>query len=238
MYHHIAMPPNNAAIPNLYVTPRMFRFQMGYLKTAGFTVLSIQDLVAAVSAGELTRNLAALTFDDGYMDFYTNAYPVLKQYGYPSTAYIISGLVEKKSDPDFREETAENRLMDWKAIVQVCKNGVQVGSHTKTHPRLTALSENMLIEELTASKKELEERLDQPVDQFCYPFGDCDDRVRNEVEKAGYRYAVVTQRGHVERTSDPYALRRIPVKLITNPFSFLYKIHTNSEKEKGRQLLP
>ncbi len=59
---------------------------------------------------------------------------------------------------------------------------------------------------------------------------------KDAVRKAGYRYAVTTQRGHVEKGTDPNALRRIPIKLITNPFSFLYKIHTKSEKRKGKQL--
>src|SRR3972149_7617099 len=95
MYHNIDNPPKGARIPNLYVTPRMFRFQMWYLKAAGFRVLSIQNLVAAVDAGDARHNIAAITFDDGYMDFYKNAYPVLKRYGYPSTVYVVSGLVGK-----------------------------------------------------------------------------------------------------------------------------------------------
>ena len=69
MYHNIDKPPKGARIPNLYVTPRMFRFQMWYLKAAGFRVVSIQDLVAAVEAGDTRHNMAAITFDDGYAGF-------------------------------------------------------------------------------------------------------------------------------------------------------------------------
>ncbi|MDD1751295.1 MAG: hypothetical protein LUO89_15640, partial [Methanothrix sp.] len=70
MYHNIDNPPKGARIPNLYVTPGMFRFQMWYLRMAGFQVLSVQDLVASVERGETRHNMAAITFDDGYMDFY------------------------------------------------------------------------------------------------------------------------------------------------------------------------
>ena len=235
MYHNIDHPPQGARIPNLYVTPRMFGFQMWYLKMAGFHVLSIPDLVAAVDTGDLRRNSAAVTFDDGYVDFYKNAYPVLKRYGYPSTVFIVSGLVGKDNVWDSRNENFTKPMMDWKMIIEIRRNGVQIGSHTRTHPELTRISSDEQNNEISASKKDLEERLNHPIDTFCYPGGDHNDQVKEAVKIAGYRYAVTTQRGHVERGYDPYALRRIPIKLITNPFSFLYKLHTSSEKRKGKQ---
>jgi len=235
MYHNIDNPPQGARIPNLYVTPRMFRFQMWYLRAAGFKVVSIQDMLALVSQANVDKNLAAITFDDGYMDFYKNAYPVLKRYGYPSTVYVVSGLVGKDNVWDSRNENFAKPLMDWKKIIEISRNGVQIGSHTKTHPELTRLSAGEQNEEISASKKDLEEQLKYPIDTFCYPGGDHDEQVKKAVKKAGYRNAITTQRGHVEEGYDPYALRRIPIKLITNPFSFLYKIHTDSEKRKGKQ---
>ncbi len=137
MYHNIDKPPKGARIPNLYVTPRMFRFQMWYLKAAGFRVVSIQDLVAAVEAGDNRHNMAAITFDDGYMDFYNNAYPILKHYGYPSTVYVVSGLVGKDNVWDSKNETLQKPMMDWEHIVEISRNGVQIGSHTRSHPQLT-----------------------------------------------------------------------------------------------------
>jgi peptidoglycan/xylan/chitin deacetylase (PgdA/CDA1 family) len=235
MYHNIDVPPKDARMPNLYVTPRMFQFQMWYLKASGFRVVSIQDLVAAVEAVDIRHNMAAITFDDGYTDFYIHAFPVLKYHGYPSTVYIVSGLVGKDNIWDSKSETHLKRMMSWDQIAEISENYVQIGSHTRSHPVLTTLSRDVLYEEVNGSKRELEERLDRPIDHFCYPYGDHDEHVREEVKKAGYRYGVVTQRGHVEKGCDPYALRRIPIKHITNPFSFLYKIHTDSERRKGQQ---
>jgi len=235
MYHNIDNPPKGAKIPNLYVTPTMFRFQMWYLKTAGFKVVSIADLLALASEDNNQSNLAAITFDDGYLDFYKNAYPVLRQYEYPSTIYVVSGLVGKVNSWDLRNESLSKPLMDWNTIREISKNGVQIGSHTITHPELTRISSDEQNKEIVGSKNELEEHLNQPIDAFCYPGGDQNQQVKEAVKKAGYRNAVTTQRGHVEKGFDPFALRRIPIKLITNPFSFLYKIHTKSEKRKGRQ---
>ncbi len=235
MYHNIDVPPKNARIPNLYVKPGMFRFQMAYLKAAGFKVLCIKDLIAAVDAGPPSQNMAAITFDDGYQDFFHNAYPVLKHYGYPSTVFIVSGLAGKENTWDSRKENFAKPLMDWSRIIEISRNGVEIGSHTKTHPELTQIRPEEQYAEIAESKKELEERLNRTVDTFCYPGGDHNDQVKEMLKQAGYRYAVSTRRGHVEAGFDPYALRRIPIKLITNPFSFLYKIHTNSEKRKGRQ---
>lgn len=236
MYHNIDVPPKSVRIPNLYVTPRMFRFQMGYLKTAGFKVMSVQDLFAAVEAGEAERrNMAAITFDDGFSDFYRNAYPTLKTFGYPSTVYVVSGLVNGWCEWDAQKEAVRKPLMDWKEIIEVGRNGVEIGSHTKSHPQLTTLTPDVVREEVAGSKRELEERLDRTINHFCYPYGDYNDPVKEAVKNAGYRFAVVTSRGHVVRGGDPLALRRVPVKLITNPLSFLYKIHTDSERRKGKQ---
>jgi len=235
MYHNIGIPPKGARIPNLFVTPRMFRFQMGYLKLAGFKVLSIPDLLAAVDAGEPRQNVVALTFDDGFADFYDNAWPVLKAHGYPSTVYVVSGQAAGHDAWDASHEDIRKPLMSWDRLIEISGKGVEIGSHTRTHALLTTLSPEALKEELSGSKREIEERLDRPIDHFCYPYGDHNDRVKEAVKNAGYRYAVTTERGHVSRGSDPCALRRIPVKLITNPFSFLYKIHTDAEKRKGRQ---
>jgi peptidoglycan/xylan/chitin deacetylase (PgdA/CDA1 family) len=235
MYHNIDIPPKGARIPNLYVTPRMFRFQMWYLTFAGFKVLSLPDLLESVAAGNKTDNRVAITFDDGYRDFYMNAYPVLKHYGYPSTVYVVSGLVGQENVWDAYQENVAKPMMDWDMIRDVSRNGVAIGSHTKTHPQLTILSAPMLEEELRQSKKALEEHLSQPVDHFCYPYGDHNAAVKEAVRQAGYRTAVTTLRGHVPEGCDPFSLRRIPIKLITNPVSFFYKIHTDSEKRKGRQ---
>jgi peptidoglycan/xylan/chitin deacetylase (PgdA/CDA1 family) len=234
MYHNIAVPPKDAAIPNLYVTPKMFRFQMWCLKAAGFRVASIEELCASVAEGRLECNTAAITFDDGFADFYENAYPVFRRHRYPSTVYVVSGRADNAWDAQL--EPVRKPLMSMAQLAEVSRNGVCIGSHTKTHPHLASLSPEALVEEVAGSKKELEGRLNLPIDHFCYPYGEYDERVKETVMRAGYRYAVSTLRGHITSGCDPFALRRIPIKLIATPVSFMYKVLTNSEKRKGKQV--
>jgi peptidoglycan/xylan/chitin deacetylase (PgdA/CDA1 family) len=88
-------------------------------------------------------------------------------------------------------------------------NGVEIGSHTMTHPILTNISDERLRRELHGSKLRLEEALGRRVDQFCYPNGDNDERVQREVARAGYRVAVTCVGGLNKRGDDPLTLRRI-----------------------------
>src|SRR5271169_1939739 len=234
MYHNIDMPPKGVRIPNLYVTPKMFRFQMWYLKKAGFKVMSLSDLLASVAAGNLTDNVVTITFDDGYQDYYKNAYPILKSFQYPSTVYVVSDLTGNINTWDFEKENITKPLMDWDMIREMSNLGVEIGSHTRSHPQLSMLSGEALQKELRGSKKILEEQLARKVEHFCYPYGDLNELVKEEVKKAGYRSAVTTRRGHVLDNYDSFSLPRIPIKLVTNPVTFLYKIHTDSEMRKGR----
>lgn len=225
MYHSIGKPPKGVKTPNLYVTPKMFKFQMWYLQWAGFNVLTLKDLIASVQEDKKNAKRVALTFDDGYQDFYENAYPVLKRYGYPSTVFITPGLMGGKNTWDFYSENAVKPLMDWKTVIDICKNGVVIGSHTKTHPCLVDLSPHEVAAEVTDSKGEIEKQLNRPVDFFCYPYGKYNASVSEEVRKAGYAGAISTLRGCVEKPFDPFGLKRVPVKLTTNPLSFMHRIH-------------
>ena len=93
MYHHISHPPLGARLRNLYVTPRMFWFQMWYLKKAGFKVVGLEQIASfadGLSSSARQEKLVALTFDDGFADFYCHAYPILREFGYPSTVYLVA----------------------------------------------------------------------------------------------------------------------------------------------------
>ena len=225
MYHSIGIPPKGVRTPNLYVTPKMFKFQMWYLHLAGFNVLSLKDLIASVENDEKKSKRIAITFDDGYQDFYENAFPVLKRHGYPSTVFVIPGLIGGKNEWDFSHENAAKPLMDWKTVIEISKKGVDIGSHTNTHPCLLDLSPQEIAAEAIDSKREIEKRLDRPIEFFCYPYGKYNAGVREEIIKAGYAGSISTLRGCVEKPFDLFGLKRIPVKLTTNPLSFMYRIH-------------
>ena len=236
MYHSVGIPPKDALLRGLYITPRMFRFQMWYLKVAGFKVVSLKDILLYMNGDISAGPLAAITFDDGYQDFYDNAYPALRSYGYPATVFLVSDYIGRENLWDYKNVNARKKLLGWKLIHELKDKGIVFGSHTKTHPFLSTLPQTEKYDEIRGSKTYLEEILQLPVDFFCYPFGDYDDGVKDAVQEAGYLGAITTKRGLIHRGDDPFEIRRSFIRLNTHPLSFLYKLHSRYEDRKGQRM--
>jgi peptidoglycan/xylan/chitin deacetylase (PgdA/CDA1 family) len=233
MYHNIEIPPKGVGLKSLYVTPRMFRFQMWYLKTAGFKVVSLHEILSFINGNPSDERLVALTFDDGYQDFYDHAYPVLKMYKFPSTIFLVSNLIGKEN---IWNSKGRERLLHWESILEMKDAGVVFGSHSKTHPFLSKLTVKELGDEIKGSKFLLEERLKNPVDFFCYPNGDYNNRVLETVATAGYKGAVTTKRGLIHRNDSPFEMRRSFIRYNTHPLLFFYKLHSMYEDRKGLRI--
>jgi peptidoglycan/xylan/chitin deacetylase (PgdA/CDA1 family) len=236
MYHNVGMPPKDALLRGLYVTPRMFRFQMWYLKTAGFKVVPLKDILHYMSGDLVEGPLAAITFDDGYQDFYDNAYPALQSCGYPATVFLVSDHIGGENLWDYKDVKTRKKLLGWESIYKLKDKGIEFGSHSKTHPFLSTLSEEEIYREIRGSKAFLEEKLQLPVEFFCYPFGDYDARVRDLVRQSGYLGAITTKRGLIHRGDDPFEMRRSFIRLNTHPLSFIYKLHSRYEDRKGQRI--
>jgi peptidoglycan/xylan/chitin deacetylase (PgdA/CDA1 family) len=233
MYHSVAVPPSGKAHLGLYVTPAMFRFQMRYLKTAGFRVVSLGEVLSFIRGEGPEGRLVALTFDDGYKDFYENAYPVLRRHRYPSTVFLVSELIGGENSWEEDPRIGRRRLLDWESIREMKKDGVVFGSHSATHPFLSRLSSpDAMRNEIYGSKSGLEAALQLPVDYFCYPYGDYDPGTVGMVKEAGYTLAVTTKRGLVHKGSDPYEVRRSFIRSSTNPFLFFLRLHSAYEDRK------
>ena len=218
MYHNIAVPPKETTARWLYVTPRMFRFQMWYLKVAGFKVAPLSEIVAYMQGYDSDKNLVAITFDDGYQDFYDNAYPVLRAYRYPSTVFLVSDLVGKENLWDYEKVHVRKKLINWDTILNLKGEGVTFGSHSKTHSFLSILSKEDIAKEIKDSKSFLEERLQLPIEFFCYPYGDYNEEIIDMVKGSGYKGALSTKRGLVRRNDNRFEIRRLFVSNITGPF--------------------
>jgi peptidoglycan/xylan/chitin deacetylase (PgdA/CDA1 family) len=187
MYHYIRINPvaTDTIGFGLSVTPADFSQQMAYLANHGYQSLTVSEVAILVHDHHpLPAHPIVITFDDGYDDLYTNAYPILKQYGLHGEAYIISG---KVSSPGYAT---------WSMLRDMIASGVMtVGSHTVDHPHLTTLTSEAVMAELTNSKQQLESELGVKVDDFCYPFGDVNTQVAAEVARAGYRTGTTTAMG-------------------------------------------
>ena len=217
MYHRFGYDQST-----LFVTPENFDRQMAYLKNKGYDVISLDELVEGIKdRKKFNHNTVAITIDDGYKDNFIYAYPVLKKYRFPATIFIVTDLIGKGSIGK------EKKFLNWDEVIAMSKDRISFGGHTKTHFYLgLVIDENIALEEISGSKKAIEQKIGMPVDYFCYPFGGFNERAKELVAKAGYKGACTTNRGFARFNSDVYELKRIKVTNndATKPFSFWAKL--------------
>ena len=230
-YHQIAQPPvSGAPFRSLYVTPARFHQQMSLLKHLGYQGLSMRDLMPYLR-GEKQGKVVGITLDDGYLNNYTDAMPVLLAHGFTATCYVVSRLLGKSNEWDHAIGIAPTSLMTAQQIQDWSRAGLEIGAHTRTHANLVKASALESQSELQDCKNELEDLLASPVDQFCYPFGIYDARHPPMVQAAQYAAATTTSRGLVMAGADLFQLRRIPVVRSTYWPQFLLKVLTNYENK-------
>jgi peptidoglycan/xylan/chitin deacetylase (PgdA/CDA1 family) len=171
----------------------------------------VVDLPAVVGpdAAEAPEKRVALTFDDGYADFYTNALPLLREFEMPATVFVIG---ETLVDPTFCHDAgAGYTYMDESQIGTLVESDlVTVGNHTQTHPDVCTLDDETLADEVAGARRRLESRLGTTVDRFCYPYTRYDSQSAAAVRRS-HEYAVVGDDGWVPvtRHTDPCLLPRV-----------------------------
>ena len=232
MYHNIGEPPEGASLRGLYVRTGAFARQMWLLKLLGYQGLSMSAAMPYLR-GEKSGRVVAITFDDGYLDTLEQALPILHTFGFSATCYVVSGRIGQHNDWDAAALNVRKELMSNEQVKAWQAAGMEVGAHSRTHPRLTACTDAELQSELAGSKADLEALMGAPVTQFCYPYGDLDTRVADAVRQAGYSAATTTQRGRSRPGDDAMLLRRILVSGSNMLYLFLIKILTAYEDKRG-----
>jgi peptidoglycan/xylan/chitin deacetylase (PgdA/CDA1 family) len=211
MYHKLAFPrvgrSGRGAL--LYVSPQLFRRQLAELRRAGLDSRPLDWVTTAPENGE--RGLV-LTFDDGFENVFRHALPPLAEYGYRAVVYLVADLLGRENLWEQPAGFARERLMDPAQVREWLGAGHTIGAHTLTHPHLTQLPRDRAREEITASKKKLEDLFGVEVSDFCYPYGDHDPAICDLVAEAGYRTATITTRGFNSQATPPLALRRFMVR--------------------------
>ncbi len=212
-YHKISRPNPKAKVLDLYVTPYNFRRQMRYLKWRGYKTISLDDLFKWLSFGEtLPKRPIILTFDDGYEDNYTYAFPILKEFGFTATIFLITKDIGGFSGWVDSEETIKEPILSWEKIKDMSDYGIDFQPHTHTHPSLPKLDEQKIREEVVVSKEIIEKELKKEADFLCYPYGHFDSKTEQVLREVGYKGALTTKRGLVRQNDNPYALNRIGIK--------------------------
>jgi peptidoglycan/xylan/chitin deacetylase (PgdA/CDA1 family) len=187
MYHGIA---DVAEDPNqLCVSPRRFAEQLSWLERSGLRGVSVATLVDAMAAGQ-AGGMVGITFDDGYTSVLEAALPELASRGFGATAFIISALVGRTNEWDSGPVWP---LLDAAGITELAAAGVEIASHSVTHPHLAGLGARRQAEEAAASRAQLEDLLSAPVRGFAYPYGSMDQAARSAVGAAGYEYACAVE---------------------------------------------
>lgn len=232
MYHNIDKPPQGAKLRNLYVRTGAFARQMFLLKLLGYKGLSMSAAMPYLR-GEKRGRVAVITFDDGYVDTLRHALPILNTLGFSATCYFISQRTGQYNEWDAAILNVRKSLMDEAQIRAWHAAGMEVGAHSRTHPRLTGCTDAELQDEIAGSKADLEALTGQPVTQFCYPYGDVDERVAAATRHAGYDAATTVQRGRARSGDDVMLLRRVLVSGSTWPHLFLFKLLGNYEDKRG-----
>jgi len=249
----------------------------------------MDELSEALRSGKpLPERAVALTFDDGYIDNYEVAFPVLRQHKIPATFYVCPGLIdsnlgfwwdeiyfcirktkkvaidisklsahasivqdvkedlrpirtvaEKESvaqriivmakrlpvqtirkliadlttvlEVSEKQPSSASGLMGWSHIKEMANNGMDIGSHTMTHPMMSQMSEHVLRKEVQDSRGRLQDELGRSINGFVYPSGDYHAMARDVVRQAGHWYACTSESGFVTPSSDPYLLRRVNI---------------------------
>lgn len=232
MYHQIDRPPlRGTPLRGLVVAPGSFAWQMRMLHWLGFKGLSMRDLAPYLS-GQKKGKVVGLTFDDGYQNNLMYALPILQRHGFTATCYGVSGMMGGSNEWD-HDKVQPKPLMtqaEWRTWLQA---GMDVGSHTCTHARLTDLDADSARQEIVGSRQALEQMLGCEVRHFCYPYGRFDDTHALMVRDAGYTTATTTHRGRVRVGDDAYKLKRIMVARATHPLQFLLKILTRYEDARS-----
>jgi peptidoglycan/xylan/chitin deacetylase (PgdA/CDA1 family) len=205
MYHYVGdhYDPkvntiNNTLMHGLAVPTAVFDQQMEHLAARRYRTMSFTELRSIqTQPGPLPADAIVLTFDDGYVDFYTNAYPILKKYNLKATVYVITKFIGRQG------------YIDWDMIREMQNSGlITIGSHTTMHNNLPSLSLSTLSADLRTSKAELEEKLGVPVEDFCYPSGKYNSDVVNAVGTAGYKTATLTVYGRWFPQNHPLMMPR------------------------------
>jgi peptidoglycan/xylan/chitin deacetylase (PgdA/CDA1 family) len=180
---------------------------MLYLKRRRLRGVSIGNLLRAERLGD-AKGLVGLTFDDGYEDFLHTALPVLENYGFSATVFVLGMLPRTNTWDNYYDPKLRMELLTTEGIREVAARGMEVGSHSMSHPSLSDLELESLEKEVSGSRQVLSEVLGEAVEGFCYPYGDTDSAAIQAVRRAGYLYACAATK-RVER--NVYDLPRIPV---------------------------
>ena len=203
VYHHISQSASEGSpgLRRLTVTADVFAQQMQYLQDNGYHVITFTELADYFEHGkELPTLPVIISFDDGWETQFEYALPTLEKYHYPATFFVVTDYIGR---PGF---------VSWPQLQTLLTDGMRIGSHTRSHPRLAKIKDpEKLWDQIYNSKTILESQLETSVEEFAYPYGSYNAKAAAAVKQAGYRVARGCCSGIAHTSRDVFALKAVMV---------------------------
>ncbi|MFD0696962.1 polysaccharide deacetylase family protein [Paenibacillus sp. GCM10027628] len=211
-YHSIGIEPGNPYV----LHPDAFARQMKYLAAHHYTPISLSDFALMLEKKKVVpRRPVLLTFDDGYVDNYELALPLLRQYGFPAAVFVLPGNI------------GHENYLSWPQIKEMLAAGWEVQPHSMTHPHLPQLTAAQQREEITESRRQIEAQLGTTADIFAYPYGEYNEETLAILKEAGFRYSFTTKPGWAASSQNRYELHRIVVRGVDSFRTWVRQIKHN-----------
>lgn len=229
MYHKIGRAPSDAKIKKLWVSVRAFERQMAYLKDHRYRSITFAELAGQAAVPEKP---VIITFDDGYLNNYIDALPVLRKYGFKAVFFIVSSTVGRHNLWHDPAEEKQIPMMDTNTLKRLVQEGHEIGSHTVSHIDLEKADPGSVDDELQKSKSDLERMIESSIISFAYPYGAgaFSSGIPEAVAQAGYQYACSIRQGIAQLEKNVLNLRRILVRGDDNRLDF----YLNMTRGKSR----
>lgn len=226
IYHHSIHP----SLPGS-LSPDCFGQHLAVLQENGYQFLTFSDLVRKVKMGKSVDKAVSVTFDDGYLDNFEYALPILLEQGIPATFFVVSAIinVNPENSTTGNKLYPSRRMMTKQHLREMVSQGMEVASHTRTHVHVRhtlEASKNRAWDEIAGSRKELEDITGVSVHSFAYPNGQrgvFNAATRDLLLEAGYKFAATTIWGYVNQDCDPLEVSRMEIKANDNLDTFIAK---------------
>jgi peptidoglycan/xylan/chitin deacetylase (PgdA/CDA1 family) len=228
MYHSISDSAEDQVSPyyRTATSPRVFAEQMALLRAEGWQAVGVRSGRELLRRGaNAAGKVVVVTFDDGFRDFHSQAFPVLRQHGFSATMFLPTAFIGAQP-----LAFKDRECLTWGEVRELRQAGIEFGSHTVNHPKLYELDAAQIRAELETSKAVIEQELGEPICSFAYPYAfPSADRSFVEtfvrlLQDAGYESNVTTRIGRVRAGDDPFTLKRLPVNSADDGALFLAKI--------------
>lgn len=238
MYHKVGSPVRCKADRYINVMPAGFARQVRLLAGLGFQGITFAQLIQGYRTGAgLPPRPICLTFDDAYQSVADHAVPVLEAVGWKATVYVTTSYIGTENGWDRPFGKAMAPIMDWDTVRSLHRLKWEVGAHTRTHPQLEQVSDEVAWDEIAGSRADIEAQIGEPPPTFCYPFGRYGTITPSLVQRAGYIGACTTHKQWATTAHDPYRFPRLGISNGNLP-GFVYRLFVRGRYSRDPRKIP